>query len=80
MAMIFTCTVCRTQARYESRNAAIAADWVFVTIETNARLKYWVLCREHATGLDWLKKALAEPTGRATPAEHREPKEPKEKK
>lgn len=71
MAMIFTCTVCRTQARYESRNAAIAADWTFVTIETNARLKYWILCKAHAAEQDWLKKALAE---------HREPKEPKEKK
>lgn len=67
MAMIFTCTTCRTQARFDTRNAAIEHNWTFVTIETHARLKYWVLCAEHA-GVDWLKKALAEA---------RTPKEPK---
>lgn len=59
MAMIFKCTVCSSQSRHESRNQAIEAGWVFCTIESAARLKYWVLCKEHA-GPDWLKKAIAD--------------------
>lgn len=69
MAMIFTCTVCREPSRFEGRNAAIAGGWVFVTIESVARLKYFILCPAHA-GPDWLKKALGDQA----------PKEPKEKK
>ncbi len=57
MAAIHRCTVCDTRATFGSRMEALTAGWCFVEITTRARIRYHVLCSQHAA-LPWLRQAL----------------------
>ncbi len=57
MSQQYKCTVGEEKASFASRSEALAEGWCFVTAESQEKLKYHVLCPEHAS-TDWVRKAL----------------------